>query len=811
MILWIGDRNHITSFSHFFMKKNHWLFLFLLFFWIGNLLAQEHNYAPKKVAGELFLKIKNEKQLTLGSWNQQADARHLQTGELHDLYQLVQQFGIHQLQPAFKTQGEDLDNIYLLKFDPTQSVTHLMQALEALHYVEYVEQVPYCYPLYQPNDYDSANMYHLPIIDAPEAWDVTKGSAEVKIAIVDNAVLISHPDLAPNVWINPGETPNNGVDDDGNGFVDDISGWDSADDDNDPNTPANAPGFASFNHGTGVAGCASAATDNNIGVAGIGFNCKLIGIKIKSSFNITDDLFSGADALEGMDYAIAAGADVVNTSFVFAGVSQVFQALINRGYEQGIVFVAGAGNSSSNFAFSPATLEHVISVAATTSSDRKAGFSTYHATVDISAPGARIRTTTHSTNLSPFYTITDGTSFSSPIVAGVVGLMKSVNPCLSPADIDSMLKATADNINVLNPAFVGLIGAGRVNANAAVRAAQLTGAPDTFFDMDTTDLCAGILRCQYTPTLPNCADSIAWEVNGQTSQSFAPVFQLDSAGTYQIRLFVKNARGSNQTIQTLSIDEPLLIETGTNAEDQLFACFGQSKQIPATSNKSNASFRWSPGFGLSNPNIINPEVFPTGSATYTLTATDTSGCTVVKEVHIVLAVAPTVNAGQDEFIAYGDSVQLQATGNGTGLQYFWSPGLGLSDSTIANPIAFPATTTTYTLTLADVNDCVDSDQLTVQVSGVGIAGDGRKSISLLDPAPNPANESMLLQVKLEKSAKIQLDVYDMRGKKLTCLYEAEERPGDFRFVWKKGSLEAGIYMLLWEINGQQVAQKVIWY
>lgn len=792
------------------MKKIATLtFLFCVLI-MTEMFAQQELYPQRYVTGELFVKVKNEKSISLPGWGDMAGTEQLKGQGLEDLYQITQQFEVYQLRLAFRSRGAELDNIYHLSFNLSTQAAQLFAALEGLDYVEYVERIPYCYPLYVPNDYDSTTMYHLRLLGAPVAWDVTKGSQDVKIAIVDNAVLVDHPDLAGNVWINTAEIPNNGIDDDGNGFVDDIRGWDSADDDNDPNPPVNAPLFASFNHGTAVAGSAAASTDNNLGIAGIGFNCKLIGIKIKSSNNIVDDLFSGADALEGMDYAVSVNADVVNTSFVFGGTSNVFQALINQGTANGTVFVAGAGNSNTNVAFSPATLDNVISVAATNASDRKAGFSTYHSTVDICAPGSRIRTTSYSNPLTPDYTLIDGTSFSSPIVAGVVGLIKSVNPCLSPADIETIIKTTSKNIDNLNPTLIGALGAGRIDAAAALLAAQVNAAPVAKFDVDSADVCEGIVRCFYAPSLPNCADSISWSVNGETSQSLEPVFQFDSAGVYTINLFVRNSMGSNQSSQSVTIGDPLIISAGGNENDQLFACFGQDKQLPATSNKPNATFRWAPPVALSNPNDLNPILSPRASTTYTLTATDASGCVVRKELDIVLAVAPTVNAGQDESITYLDSVQLNPTAQGNGLSYLWSPGVGLSDSTIANPFAKPAVTTSYTLTITDVNGCVDDDKLTVNVSGVGIENTLGDGASLLLPSPNPAAEHMALGIDLAINAEVSLEVYDLQGKKIEELFDQKSSQGILRISWEKRNLQPGMYLLLWEVDGRRAIQKVIW-
>ena len=148
-----------------------------------------------------------------------------------------------------------------------------------------------------PNDWSQFDdLWHLEKIRAQQAWDVTKGSEDVVIAIVDDAVMITHEDLQDNIWENAGEVANNGFDDDGNGFIDDFNGFNVAGDNPNPNPPRDE-----FAHGTHVAGCAAAVTDNGIGIPAIGFNCTIMPVRSSSNASVGGGI---TNAYEGVDYAI---------------------------------------------------------------------------------------------------------------------------------------------------------------------------------------------------------------------------------------------------------------------------------------------------------------------------------------------------------------------------------------------------------------------------------------------------------------------------------------------------------------------------
>ncbi len=276
-----------------------------------------------------------------------------------------------------------------------------------------------------------------------EAWDITTGSIDTVVAVIDTGVDLDHPDLEANIYVNPGEIPGNGVDDDGNGFVDDVNGWDFGDNDNNPDDIAG--------HGTAVAGTIAAVGNNSIGVAGVMWTGSILPMKIADEFGqLTLAAIVGAhDYLTMMRNR---GVNIVASNNSYgAFVPEFFEdtggfvaerEAIQRFIDSGGVFVAAAGNEANNndeeFTSFPAAydLPGIIAVAATDNQDNLAAFSSFGAeTVDLAAPGVLVRTT----QVGGGYTFISGTSFSSPMVAGAVGLLRTVRPDASGPEIRQVL------------------------------------------------------------------------------------------------------------------------------------------------------------------------------------------------------------------------------------------------------------------------------------------------------------------------------------------------------------------------------------
>ena len=328
-----------------------------------------------------------------------------------------------------------------------------------------------------PNDPFFNNQIELRALNLPEAWDVVKGSdgtPKVVIAIVDGGGEWRHEDLRANVWTNEDEIPGNGIDDDNNGFIDDVHGVNFANGDvtdNDPTGLPHTPGNAQ--HGTAVAGSASAVTDNSVGVAGAAWNAELMHINAGSPY------FDRAipSGYQGILYAAMNGADIINASWgglwlADQDVRHIEQTL-DLATDMSALIVTGAGNDDYSidvFRDYPSRHPRVLSVGATQKDSRvKADFSNYGRLVNVFAPGVFI-TTTGSDNR---YIDISGTSFSSPLVAGVAALVKTRFPGLSPDALREQVRLASENIDTENPGFAGHLGRGFVNALAAVQTPTL--------------------------------------------------------------------------------------------------------------------------------------------------------------------------------------------------------------------------------------------------------------------------------------------------------------------------------------------------
>jgi subtilisin family serine protease len=224
-------------------------------------------------------------------------------------------------------------------------------------------------------------------IDAPEAWNSTTGSSNVIVCVIDSGVDYMHPDLIDNMWRNPGEIPNNGIDDDANGYIDDVYGWDFAQNDSDP---SDADG-----HGTHVAGTIAARGNNALGVVGVNWQCKIMACRFLDASGSGDTY----DAIDCINYAVANGARILNNSWGGGGYSASLEAAIVSARNNGVLFVAAAGNSASNNDTTPHypsnyAVDNIISVASTTHTDALSSFSCYGATtVHMGAPGSDILST----------------------------------------------------------------------------------------------------------------------------------------------------------------------------------------------------------------------------------------------------------------------------------------------------------------------------------------------------------------------------------------------------------------------------------
>ena len=298
-------------------------------------------------------------------------------------------------------------------------------------------------------------------IDAPEAWDIETGDGNVVIAVIDTGVDYNHSDLASNMWVNESETPNNGVDDDGNGFVDDVYGWDFCNGDKDP--------MDDYSHGTHCSGTIAAVGNNTKGVVGVNWNASIMALK----FLDASGYGSNSDAVAAADYAIMMKLEhyvpliALSNSWGGGGYSQAMADVIDAANDAGILFIAAAGNdgtNNDNLPHYPSSYElpNVIAVAATDHNDALAGFSSYGPeSVDLAAPGVSILSTVPGNG----YSSSNGTSMATPHVSGVAGLLNASLPDITHLEIKQRILNSVDT----NPGLAGMmVTGGRLNAHSAL-------------------------------------------------------------------------------------------------------------------------------------------------------------------------------------------------------------------------------------------------------------------------------------------------------------------------------------------------------
>ncbi len=756
--------------------------------------------------GKLYLKLQNEAGVILPEMRSDEDLILLESYNLPELASLFNRFEVYHLERAFDGMGSaELDNTYTLLFERKGMEIELMDRLMRLSIVEYAETAPIYYPDLTPNDLNTFTQWDMAKIGATTAWDYSIGSEKVVIAVVDAAVLTTHRDLAANIWINPGEIPGNNIDDDKNGYIDDINGWDAANSDNDPNPPT---GSQNHTHGTQVAGSASAVTNNGIDIAGIGYSCKIMAVKAKRNVISNPNFPQGLEnTTEGIAYAVAARANIINMSFGGQNSSQTVQNLINLGHSRGIIFVGSSGNDTVNTARYPGSYTHVICVGATDRNDRKTIFSNWATTVDIVAPGADIPTVSFNSSGSPVLETVDGTSFSCPIVAGTIGLMISANPCLTSQDIENILDSTAVNIDALNPTFVSGLGAGRLDAAAALAAAAPSAAPVASFIM--IDSCGNDVQFRYNGPVNSCGQNFFWNFNGMTSTSPNASFPHPGPGTYNLTMVVNNSHGTGNATQMVSLGNPIGIDAGGDAEGILTSCFGELVTFNATSTLPNATFSWSPTSGLINPNTLTPSVIANSRKSFTLTAVSPNGCILTDLVEVVPI--NSVFAGADVTINKGDSIQLDVAVVGTsGYTYEWSPATGLSNAFIKSPKASPSSTTKYTAKVTTGTGCALEDDVVVTTI-VGLEDDFAAVGHVKAAFPNPASHEIFLSAEFNAVTSLRLTAYNLSGQQVAMLYDGKVPSGKWDLNWQRTkSLSAGIYLLVWQTPDAHFVQKVQW-
>ncbi len=375
---------------------------------------------------------------------------------------LSQKFSQKNAAVKVNIEGAGMDRLHLLSIDNGVDPQTVAASLKSDSRVEYAEPDYTVSALNTPNDPSFGQLWGLnntgqsggtpdADIDAPEAWNITTGSPTgIVVGVIDTGIDYNHPDLAANIWTNPGEIPGNGIDDDGNGYIDDVHGYDFANNDGDP--------MDDNNHGTHCAGTIAGVGNNGVGVTGVNWKAKVAALKFLKA-NGTGNI---SDAVRALIYATTMGFKVTSNSWGGGGFSLTMSNAITAAKNAGFLFVAAAGNSATNIdgsPFYPASYSHpnVIAVAATNRNDALATFSNYGAvSVDLSAPGVDI----YSTLRNGGYALFSGTSMATPHVAGAAVLLWNTNTSLGYADVKNKILTSVDAL----PSLTGkVVSNGRLN------------------------------------------------------------------------------------------------------------------------------------------------------------------------------------------------------------------------------------------------------------------------------------------------------------------------------------------------------------
>ena len=518
---------------------------------------------------QLYLKLKSLDNISESSWKSVENSPNNINSSVFPFGGFLDSIGLINIKQPFgkKKNAEKLYLTFLLEFtDKKHDLNKIIKDLSKFSEVDYSEPKFKDFEDYIPNDPSYSSCWHLNKIQANLAWDLGTGNSNVVVSIVDDAITINHPDLQNVIWVNPNEIPNNGIDDDNNGYIDDINGWDTYTNDNDPSPHSNTPAWA---HGTHCAGIAGAHTDNNIGISSVGFGVSLMAVKTADNNGLVNQTW------DGVYYSIVSGADVISCSWSSGSYSQTNNNIIEFGINNGSIIVAASGNNGANLASNPkypACYNGVICVANTTSSDTKAGSSNYGTRIDVAAPGSSILSTIPYSG----YDTKTGTSMSAPMVAGLLGLMKSFSPNSTNEQLISCMKSACDDIDAVNPSYAGLLGNGRINAYNAL---LCLSPPNADFVVKNQDSCSG--EIQFFDATLGVPKSWAWDFDGDgiiDDTTSTAVSYFNQSGSYNTSLTVSNDFGTDtKTIQNafnISLTDAPLIE-------DFYTCIGDSISLEA--------------------------------------------------------------------------------------------------------------------------------------------------------------------------------------------------------------------------------------
>lgn len=501
-------------------------------------LAFSQTYSPNFLDGTVMFKLK--KNVRTVETMRESTTEVVKYESLQDYPQFARTFQKYDVtsltRPSYYTNKEELQKIYRVKFNNYAQIDAFVKELAQQEDVEFAEKEPIYKIDFVPNDpqHTGTTKWYHTLVGSETAWNTSLGSNAIKIAIVDNAVATGHTDLTT------------------------FKQRDVADNDNDATPPTVYSSDQAWSHGTHCAGLATADINNGIGIASLGGNVELIGIKATPNSGTSNSVYYSYD---GVQWACANGANIVSMSFGGPDESSAFQNLINN-YPD-VVFFAAAGNDGTTTVNYPGGYDNVICVGSVDGNDSRSSFSNYNGTtpfVDIASPGGY----TSGGLMSTVYTAggnnyarMGGTSMATPFAAGLAGLMLSINPTLTPAQVESCLISTGVSIS-------GNIGP-RINAPAAVAcvSATLTGDPLPQFSGSPTSIYVGqsVSFIDQSGDGGNPITTWQWFFPGGTPASHTgqtpPAITYSATGQYDVTLTVTNSQSQQSLTKTQYVNVSL--------------------------------------------------------------------------------------------------------------------------------------------------------------------------------------------------------------------------------------------------------------
>jgi subtilisin family serine protease/plastocyanin len=606
-----------------------------------------------------------------------------------------EKLNVGKMRPIYvgKNVPEELKNTFIIQYNGDISLEDAIFEVKQITTLEWVD-LNYIFQLYEgPNDPNYSQQWYLPIINAEDAWEIGTGSSSVSLGIIDTGVDWDHPDLSSSIWNNDDEIPDNGIDDDLNGYIDDVRGWDwvdnisnaaSGEDGNDPdNNPMDFNG-----HGTHCSGIAAATTNNSTGVASISNGCKIMCLRAGYEADDGKGYVTFAAATSAIQYAIDNGARVISMSF--GGGSSLLAPVINA-FDNNVVVCHAAGNEDSSIASAIDGIEQTLSVAATDQSDKKASFSNYGDWIDVSAPGVSI----FNTYFNNTYASSNGTSMSTPLVAGLAGLLISIDPSKTASQIIEIIKTTADNIDSQNPGYEAKLGTGRINAFAAISDFQNPQFIIQNVGNGTLSITSILdnqnwLSVNVFPSTPFTLDAgeaqsvdilIDWDLVGSTSQTAIITIASNDPDEPSVNVSVT----ANPQLAT-----PLANFSPTNAQISV----GETVSFTDLSTNTPSSWAWTfEGGTPASSTLPNPIVTynSVGEFDVTLTVSNADGSdtkTIVDAIDVIELTPPTANfSPTNEQVSIGETVSFTDLSTNTPNNWAWTfEGGTPASSTLPNPI-----------------------------------------------------------------------------------------------------------------------------